>query len=142
VRSKDAIFGLVAPVGGVDGTETAARIDCPDVRDPELEVIVDFFLKIARTIVSGKNFDNEERWRGEDLLVWFLEVYADVRNAKASLFYLDSLLGEAESSQLILEGNKKADEFSLQPAMVSFSQIALHDDTIDVLAVAIWKAGV
>src|SRR6476620_6450483 len=67
------------------------RVDNPDIRHSEFEVVVDFFFQIAGAIVRRKNL-HSDYWRFTNdplgrLGTWH---YCDVRNPEARLLYLDA----------------------------------------------------
>src|SRR5205085_29416 len=59
----------------------------------------------------------------------------NIRHAESGGFHLNALLGERTSAKALLILMKKNNQLPLWLAMCLFSQVALHNPTIDVLAV-------
>ena len=60
---------------------------------------------------------------------------ADIRDTKATLTHLDSLLGLEAFAQLRVMSGKKQHDFPLRTAMFEFSQVSLKYFAVDVVAI-------
>src|SRR5207245_2735958 len=97
---------------------------------------VDLFLHIANSIVLRENLDAEERWFLQDLRGGSGPRYnADVRNSKTGGRDLDTLFRDNDDIPLFLSTIEVTGKCCLQPAVIPFAHVSLHDAAVDVVAV-------
>jgi hypothetical protein len=86
-------FGFDQAGLGSDVTSAQTRIDDPNIRDAETQIVVDLLLHVHHGVIFGKNLDAEMGPGSEDIALHLgVLVYGDIWDSYSSSSDLDATL--------------------------------------------------
>jgi hypothetical protein len=115
-----------------------ARVDDPNVKNAEIQVVIDLLLNSLHSVFRGKNLDANKRWRPKNLFTWpFPDVDADIRDSKANGAHLNTLFRKNIHLPFLLPLSKKEDDFALYLAVIAFAHVPLLHLTVNIVTVRV-----
>jgi hypothetical protein len=90
---EDSVLRFREAGTSADVSATRDGIECPNIWNAEVKIVINAILEAAEGIVLRKNFDANDRRMSDDLFDWPIpRNYADVGDPEAGSCDLDSLL--------------------------------------------------